>query len=510
MVLEGCARKDYSRYQNKVWVMDGEIKGIPAGAFSFRITEMSDGKIAGECCLGEGGILTDCYFDQCSPEGKPGEFSGEFIDGIAECNFRDNYGNEGKLTVKEWKEDSIAATLEYTDKVWEYKEAEDGTYIFKAYGISDIADFHVMEENVRKVDIPSCRDAELVCGQLDNRKTGIHYPLAYLVNPDGEILYQFDMGAMQGTEISDAVAEDINGDGLEDVRLTVCYEVTEILGNRNTEKTISWNFYQKETGGFYFEEEPRDYSEYLNRIWFVKEEEKPYTTPLAFYFTEIGENRIEGKLERGWVSMEKCLNENGAIDISGKIVNGMAFCVFESDRGISGRLVVTGWENDRLTANYISFKEGLKEEGIYLCNAHNLADLRDGFVVDEQTFETDLDSWGDIWITTLQSHIDEDGNFYSDVYMTTEEGDILNQFNLGTYPNMKVADIVVEDVDIDGLKDVTIITVFKNYDEEIGNIENERAIKWICYQNEMGNFVRKEAIDLRTNLSIEEGYKWNL
>lgn len=131
-------------------------------------------------------------------------------------------------------------------------------------------------------------------------------------------------------------------------------------------------------------------------------------------------------------------------------------------------------------------------------------------MVDEYTFETKLDSWGDIWITTVQTNIDEDGNFYSDVYMTTEEGDILNKFNLGTYPDMKVADIVIEDVDGDGLKDVAITTVFKNYEEEIGNIEDERAIKWMNYQNEMGNFVGKEAIDLRNNLPLETGYIWDL
>lgn len=515
MSLEGCAPKDYSQYLNKVWIIDNEMEETPVLGFSFRITEMHDGIIVGECCLGEGSILTDCYFEQCSLEGKPGEFSGEIIDGVAECNFQDNHGNEGKLIMKEWEEDSITVSLEYTNKIWEYREAEDETYIFKAYGISDIVDFNVMEEYVREVDMSSFCDAELVCGHLDNREDDVYYPLAYLTTRDGEILYQFDMGAIQGTQISDVMTEDINGDGLEDVRLTICYDLTEAWGSPNTEMTINWNFYQKEKGKFYIAEEDQDYSEYLNRIWFVKTEEKPLITPFAFYFTEIEENNIIGKIDLdGWISMNKSWNENVGVtaNIYGKIVNGMAFCDVESDDGSRGKLIVTGWEDDQLIAYLKKKKEDFisDDEGIYLCQAHNIKDLRNIFVVDEYTFETKLDSWGDIWITTVQTNIDEDGNFYSDVYMTTEEGDILNKFNLGTYPDMKVADIVIEDVDGDGLKDVAITTVFKNYEEEIGNIEDERAIKWMNYQNEMGNFVGKEAIDLRNNLPLETGYIWDL
>lgn len=515
MGLEGCGPKDYSQYLNKVWIINNEMEEVPVLAFSFRITEMHDGIIAGECCLGEGSILTDCYFDQCSLEGKLGEFSGEIIDGIAECNFQDNHGNEGKLIMKEWEEDSIMVSLEYTNKIWEYRKAEDGTYIFKAYGISDIADFDVMEEYNREVDMPSFRDAKLVCGYLDNRKDNVYYPLVYLATPEGEILYQFDIGSIQGTEISDVMTEDINGDGLEDVRLTICYDLTEAWGSPNTEKTINWNFYQKEKGRFYLAEEEQDYSEYLDRIWFVKTEEKPYTTPFAFYFTEIEENNITGKIDLGgWINMNKNWNEsvNVTANISGKIVNGMAFCDFESDYGSNGKLIVMGWEDGQLIIHLEKMKEDSisEDDGIYLCQAHNIADLRNVFVVDQCTFETNLDSWGDIWITTVQTYIDEDGNFYSDVYMTTEEGDILNKFDLGTYPNMKVADIEIEDVDGDGLKDVAITTVFKDYEEEIGNIEDERAIKWMSYQTEMGNFLEKEAIDLRNNLPLETGYIWDL
>ncbi len=510
--LEGCGKTEYLQYQNRIWIMDSKVNGeVSEELFSFRITEIQDEGIIGKCFLGEGNSLINSYFDRCGSGEQLGEFSGKIIDGIAECNFRDNYGNEGSLFIKEWKEDSIMVSLEYKNEGGEDKDIKDGIYFFSACEISEVMNFDVRDNNIWNFNMPSWGNVELVCGQLNNKENNIYYPLAYLTDSKGKILYQFDLGDIPGTKISDVMIDDINEDGMEDVRLTICYDLAGDQGYRNMKKTINWDFYQGDGGRFYTGKEDQDYSKYLDRIWFVKIEEKPLTTPFAFYFTEIEENNITGKIDLGgWISMDKNWNEsvNVTANISGKIVNGIGFCDFESESGNRGKLIVSGWEGDQLIVNLRKIEGDFNsvDDGFYLCTSHNIADLRDVFVVDQYTFETNLDSWGDIWITTVQTNIDEDGNFYSDVYMTTEEGDILNKFNLGNYPNMKVKNIVIEDMDGDGLKDIAITTVFE--DCEIVNEDDKCAIKWISYQTETGNFILLEQIDLGKNLPIEDEYNW--
>lgn len=61
----------------------------------------------------------------------------------------------------------------------------------------------------------SWRYVQFISARLDNLDEGWYYPVTYLTDLDGNILYEFYSGYKTGSEVSDVVIEDMNGDGLK-------------------------------------------------------------------------------------------------------------------------------------------------------------------------------------------------------------------------------------------------------------------------------------------------------
>ena len=69
--------------------------------------------------------------------------------------------------------------------------------------------------------------------------TRTFYPEVYLTNDNGDILYQIDGYYPSGVDIEDVIIEDINGDGLKDIKIISAPGEAE------------FTFYQLDNGLFY-------------------------------------------------------------------------------------------------------------------------------------------------------------------------------------------------------------------------------------------------------------------
>jgi len=87
-----------------------------------------------------------------------------------------------------------------------------------------------------------------VSGRVDNTD-GRYFPVSYLTNAAGDVLYEFHPGYLSGTEISDVVIEDINGDNLKDISITTLLT----WGDTESYYAIKWDSYQMEDGRFYLD-----------------------------------------------------------------------------------------------------------------------------------------------------------------------------------------------------------------------------------------------------------------
>lgn len=213
---------DYSQYMKKIWVVKGwdywEICGYDNP--SFRIDRMENGRLEGRFEI-EG--LAD---------NKTQNFEGTIYDGVAECVFFDD-GNEGMISMKFESEEEIRAEIEYGGK---YE-----TYFFRPYNLADISEFIVDEEQSFWKDLNSWGEVYFAVGIMDTRHS---YPLVQLVNEKHDILYQFWTNWLSGTEIYNVSIEDINGDGLKDVRICICFS------NQPDLPYIEKIFLQEEDGFF--------------------------------------------------------------------------------------------------------------------------------------------------------------------------------------------------------------------------------------------------------------------
>jgi len=108
----------------------------------------------------------------------------------------------------------------------------------------------------------------------------------------------------------------------------------------------------------------------------------------------------------------------------------------------------------------------------------------------------DLDFWGRVNIVAFVI----DGNKpYPVAYLTTEDGDVI--YRIGSWQvGFEVFDIVVKDINEDGLKDIMVVTHFP-YTEDS---ENRMHIEWDYLQAEDGTFYLSESRNLHfPELSIK-------
>ena len=235
---EQIERKDefnYEPYLHKIWIPES-WKGTDSGVsyddtISFYISNIDGGYIEGK--VTEGGSIEP-------GDGAP-RFSGEVKNGIAKCHFQNDYGNEGEMELAFNNEDEIQVTLTYIklnnpEKIEKIKAGS----IYKPYNLEDKKDTVTVISEV-KININSWGNVKLVVGRFDT--TRAFYGVAYLTNEEGDILYRFQAPFRTGAWIEEGYVEDINGDGLLDVRLIERFDADDI-------EDAEWIFLQEEDGLF--------------------------------------------------------------------------------------------------------------------------------------------------------------------------------------------------------------------------------------------------------------------
>lgn len=514
--LAGCSRKeDYREYKDKIWVME-EVQGkedveeeeasvdIQSPSFSFRIREIDEDHISGEISITEEEEMLEEYFDSFSIEEKKGSFSGKITDGIAICNFDDSKGNHGTFTIRKWSNGSLMVEMEYDEKTWENRKAEDGTYSFRPYSVSDIKGFSIQEEE-REINLADGGRAKLVTGQMKDEKEGFAYPQAYVTDMDGIILYRLDMGILFGTEISDIRLEDMDGNGTEDVSIIIRYSMENV---EDREGTIEWTYNQNPEGGFEIKEEEMDYERYLRKVWVVKAGvgDNVFGMDVGFRITDISNGIVKGNFCVEGIASTSTFYDNS---LEGRIVNNVADCIITrslSGNDNYGRAVLKFCDDGTIEVlsryNHVYEHEVTERyEGRYLCRPYNISDMTEREIIDEYTFETELDGWGDIWIVTMLTDVfPEKGYFFSEAYITDEKRNVLFEFRLYSDPYLKVSNVVLEDYDGNGVEDVEFyLTMTKReHDEEVMRGETKNTIINVFKQSSPGEFEGENILDAET------------
>lgn len=237
----------YEECLHKIWVLDKwseenmELECYEE--YSFYISEINGCRVKGK--VTRWGIT------------NPGEnklnFQGTIENGIGECQFDMGDGYQGNFyfEIKNTNELMVEFKYTYSDEmgktiVYE-REGE-----FKPYNLSMIEEVTVAKKV--EVNLDLWGTAWIAVGWYDTPTR--HVGVAYLINENEDILYRFDASFRAGLWIVDACMEDLNGDGLPDIkmieRMDEFPDVEDSVNFEKQEDDYEWHFLQRADG--YFEE----------------------------------------------------------------------------------------------------------------------------------------------------------------------------------------------------------------------------------------------------------------
>ena len=219
---------DYSSYLKKIWIVEGWNDSV-VYPVSLVITQMEEGYIRGYFRID--GFIRFNYWDLTLWKDKTPEFAGAIYDGTAECEYDYKNGSKGTLSITFCENDRIEVRLNGN---------EEQSYLLRPYNVSD--EKFLGEPATIEVELDSWGTVTLFYANVDFEKT---YPWVLLLNEQGDILYSFDGGWIDSSEVLDINVEDINGDGLKEV------EVVTYFPDAPDVYRYEWYFYQMEEGVFY-------------------------------------------------------------------------------------------------------------------------------------------------------------------------------------------------------------------------------------------------------------------
>lgn len=225
----------------------------------------------------------------------------------------------------------------------------------------------------------------------------------------------------------------------------------------------------------------RDYSAFLNKIW------KPdgwagsddVIRFISFVITYIENGEVKGYLDKdnGWVDLSYFrLNEydefpGDIVEFHGEIYDGIAECEYIDMEGENRKFSFSLFDN-----NEVKVVVDEDETQSYLLVPYNISD--EEFVADSVVIEeVEIDSWGKV---NLFYAVLDNLHSYPWILLINEQGDILYHFSTGYHNDSKVKEVIINDMNGDGLKDVEVVTYF-------GDTDGYR-FEWYFYQGENGLF----------------------
>ena len=255
-------------------------------------------------------------------------------------------------------------------------------------------------------------------------------------------------------------------------------------------------------------EKPGEYDSYLRKIWVEESWDGGcYTGMVSFYFTEIEEGKIEGKIMPGAIAEpeyilyrnpEDILPRDRAVmfDLYGDIVDGTGQCFYL----IPPSTYYNDENGERVRATDVIVNKleiRFQEDGkLFIGDGKTLrpyclSDIA-GYIEKAYSCAFSNEVWDDCFFTVIQTQ-NEDGKC-PDVYLTDVEDHVLYHFNSLYQTDSEVEDMQMEDVNADGLTDIRLFTGY--VDDDPGPIDR------VFLQNADGTF--QEEI-LRSYLPAGQG-----
>ena len=223
------------------------------------------------------------------------------------------------------------------------------------------------------------------------------------------------------------------------------------------------------------------YDSYCKKTWVVDGEDfyDGYGFSLSIIITRIGEGTVEGHI---------ALNDTVRYNIDGTwndfypefrgtVYNGKALCKYMDKKGETHSLDLTFHDE-----NWIQAMMDEDENKSYMLRPYNISDLY--YINEPAQFEAELDGWGTVtafYANSLSNHTTPD------VMLIDEKGNILYDFPGGTHgyqSGTEVLDIIIRDMNRDGLADMEIITC--GFD---GIGKEKWCAEWYFYQQKDGMFI---------------------
>lgn len=222
-------------------------------------------------------------------------------------------------------------------------------------------------------------------------------------------------------------------------------------------------------------EDNTDYSVYLKKIW-IADGWDFFGSPISLVFTEIEDDFIGGYFTFGGdltLYLDRETPESNWPEFYGTVSHGEAICEYFYTDGEEGIFDLTFYDSNQITVMIER-----DEERSYCLRPFNISDV--DFQDNAMLFETELDSWGAV---TLFCANLENNKTYPWVLLVNEQGDILYEFYAPYHTASEVLDVIIEDMNGDGLKDVEVLTYFPPYSPD-----DDPPFEWYFYQNENGLF----------------------
>lgn len=227
----------YKQCINKIWISsDSQLDENAKKEFSFIIKKIEDGYVEGQYCFAPLVIIPK--------KESYGYFTGYIENSQIKCQLWNGNTEVGSMVLEYVAEDYLKADIEYNDEI-----SEDELYsesIFKVYNIDDLKETYILLDQLRMVDIELDKwgKVQILPGVMLIRHT---YPVVFMTNEQGDILYEFRAGYKTGTAIREIEIYDFNGDGLKDVDIITFFA-------DDTIEPLHWVFCQDEEGTFHKEE----------------------------------------------------------------------------------------------------------------------------------------------------------------------------------------------------------------------------------------------------------------
>lgn len=278
--------------------------------------------------------------------------------------------------------------------------------------------------------------------------------------------------------------------------ITACSNIEE-ENNQNTNNNESNKKNSSELCSDEIDEEENLFNSIIHKIWIVEDSAIVYNN-ISLYIDCINEDGvILGGLQPKsiakpnfyWYTLDK---SKDLCILKGEIIGSVIEANFVDETGNAGNVEITYINNDEIEVNvdYISKSEWLKNEnlnGTFRLRPYEIKDMNNLKLLEEVSVDTNLEYWGDVKI--IAGEMVNDTKIYPVSLIVNRNYEILYFFDASFQVGTRISKIIVEDKNVDGIKDIIIITDFIEGDE----IE---SIERVFLQNSDGTFFNENLSDI--------------